>query len=130
MDKSKKPIKVKILHMNYDDEDHIFTMAVHNIESAQDVNFAMRAEDFGISRDIPIEIIYKFCSDMEGKEKNLMIEIEKDKMVDTYKRNKGKLSEEEVSKLHGDLDRYPYKELIRKQMMENEDNENKNFRRE
>ena len=50
-------------------------------------------------------------------------------MVDIYKRNQGELSEEEVSKLHGDLDKYPYKELIKKRMMEMDKNESENLRR-
>lgn len=125
---SEKPQKVKIMKMTYDKEDHLFIMKVKNMVKEEEVDFAIRAEDFGINKDIPIEIINNFCVDMEGKEKNLIINRERSKMVEIYKRNKGELSEREVEKLHSDLDKYPYKELVKKRIMEMENNENENLR--
>ena len=120
--------KVKILKMVYEEEDHIFIMEMRDSETGQDVNLAMRAEDFNIDKSIPVNIINDFCTNMEGKEKNLFVEEEKDQMLDVCKRNNGKLSEQEVEKLHGDMDKYPYKELVRKQLAENTKNESKDIR--
>lgn len=127
---AKKQKKVKILKMVYEEEDHIFIMEMRDSETGQDVNLAMRAEDFNIDKSIPVNIINDFCTNMEGKEKNLFVEEEKDQMLDVYKRNKGELSEQEVEKLHGDMDKYPYKELVRKQLAENTKNESKGIRGE
>jgi len=120
--------KVKILKMVYEEEDHIFIMEMRDSETGQDVNLAMRAEDFNIDKSIPVNIINDFCTNMEGKEKNLFVEEEKDQMLDVCKRNNGKLSEQEVEKLHGDMDKYPYKELVRKQLAEKAKNESKDIR--
>lgn len=112
----KKSIKVEILDMKYEKEDHIFIMDVLDMDRDEKITFAMRAEDFGISRDMVLplhsEVIKKFCKEMKGKEKNLFIEEE------IYKGYSDKPSKAEVEKLQEDMDRYPYKELIRKKLNE------------
>ena len=112
----KKSTKIKILNMEYEEDDHIFIMNVLDIYRDEKISFAMRAEDFGISRGmvllLHLEFIKKFCQEMKGKEKNLFIEQE------NYKGYSDKPSKTEVEKLQEDMDRYPYKELIRKKLNE------------
>ena len=108
----KDPIKVKILDMKYDEEDHIFIMAILDIDKNKNVNLAMRAEDFSVPRGTPVNIINNFCKEMTGKEKNLFIE------QDNYKGYIDKPSYSEILSLQEEMDKYPYKELIRKKLNE------------
>ena len=68
-----KEVKVKILDMEYDEEEKIFIMRVFNTIKQEEVELAIRASDFGISSIVPIDTINYFCEQMKGKEKNLII---------------------------------------------------------
>ncbi len=118
----KKLIKVKILDMEYEKEDYTLIMDILDIDKNEKVSLIMRAEDFKIPRkvkmpngeigDIPIDVMENFCEEMKGKEKNLFVE------QDIYKGYSDEPSETEMLALQEDMDRYPYKELIRKKLNE------------
>ncbi len=112
----KKSTKVKILDMKYEKEDHIFIMDVLDIDINEKVSFAMRAEDFGVTKEmsfvLPDEVMENFCKEMIGKEKNLFVE------QDIYRGYDGELSRAEALAFQKDMDRFPYKELIRKKLNE------------
>jgi len=117
----KKEIKAKILNMVYK-EDHIFVMETLDLENNQKAKLAMRAEDFGIPREIkmpdgtvgniPSEVIKTFCDNMIGKEKNITIQ------EDNYRGYSKNPSEAEINSLHDYMDCYPYKELIKEKLNE------------
>lgn len=119
---SEKQIKAKILGMIYESEDYIFIMDVLDIDTNDKISFAMRIEDFGITRkvkmpdgeiqDVPVEMLEKFCRDMIGQERNLTIE------QDNYKGYNSKPSKAEAEQFQKDMDKFPYKELIRKKLNE------------
>jgi len=103
-----KEVKVKILDMKYDEEEKIFVMRVLHIEKREEVRLVMRAKDFGISKEVPIDVINTFCEEMKNKEKNLFIETEQSK------RDKdGKLSEEKMLETDKDMSKYPLEEVER-----------------
>ncbi len=104
----KQPIKVKILDVQYDREENIFVMNVFNIKKQENVELVIRAEDFGVTRVVSIETINYFCEQMKGKEKNLFIEIEKNKINENKK-----ISEEKILELDKELNKYPLEEVAK-----------------
>ena len=104
----KQPVKVKILDIQYDREENLFIMNVLNINKQEKIDLAIRAEDFGVNRETPVETIKYFCEQMKGKEKNLNIEIENSKI------NKNeKLSEKKILELDKEENKYPFKEVTK-----------------
>ncbi|MEK0369506.1 MAG: hypothetical protein QQN62_07890 [Nitrosopumilus sp.] len=105
---NKKSIKVKILDIEYDKEENIFVMNVLNIKNQENVKLVIRAEDFGVTRVVPIDTINYFCEQMKGKEKNLFIEVENNKI------NKNeKLSDEKILELDKEFNKYPFEEIAK-----------------
>jgi len=106
---NKEPVKVKILDMEYDEEEKIFIMRVFNTIKQEEVELAIRASDFGISSIVPIDTINYFCEQMKGKEKNLIIK------EDLSRINKNeKLSDEKLLELDEGINKYPLEEIDRK----------------
>lgn len=101
-----KEVKVKILDMEYDEEEQIFIMKVLHIEKKEEVKLVMRAKDFGVSKKIPINLVLTFCENMKGKEKKLLIETEQKKDE--------KLSEERILEIDKEMNEYPLEEVMRK----------------
>ncbi len=108
-----KEVKVKILDMEYDEEEQIFIMKVLHIEKKEEIKLVMRAKDFGISEEVPIDIINNFCEEMKNKEKNLLIETEQNKDE--------KLSEERILEIDKEMNEYPLEEVMRKIYKEESD---------
>ncbi len=70
-----KEVKVKILDMTYDQDNHLFQMHIEElVGDHKTVTLAISGNDFGIGKEIPIDYIKTFCKEMIGKEKNLHIE--------------------------------------------------------
>lgn len=69
-----KEVKVKILDMEYDQDNNLFQMNIEElVGDHKKVVLAVSGADFGISKDMPIEFAKQFCKEMIGKEKNLHI---------------------------------------------------------
>ena len=69
-----KEVKVKILDMTYDQDNNLFQMEIEEtVGDHKKVVLAVSGADFGITKDIPLEIAQEFCDAMKGKEKNLHI---------------------------------------------------------
>jgi len=119
-----KPVKVKILDMEYDRDNNLFKMKVKDLEKNDMVTFAIKGTDWGIAPDVPQEIVDDFCGNMINKEKNLFIEI--DSSSDHVSRNKnGGLTGEGANEMIANLDQYPINEMInniRSQSHEEEEN--------
>lgn len=71
-----KPAKVLIKEMKYLKDSHLFLIKLWNIELEQQACISINASDFGIPSGTSMDLISKFCKEMEGKEKNLYIYIE------------------------------------------------------
>ena len=70
-----KEVKVKILDMTYDQDNNLFQMHIEElVGDHKKVALAVSGNDFGITKDMPIEFAQTFCKEMKGKEKNLHIE--------------------------------------------------------
>ena len=118
---SEKQAKVKILDMTYE-EDHIFIVEILDLEKDQKAKLAIRAEDFGIPKqikmldgsmqDIPLEVVNKFCKDMIGREKNITVQ------QDNYKGYDKNPSKAQIDSLHEYMDTFPYKELLKQRLNE------------
>ena len=104
-----KEVRVKILDMEYDEEEQIFIMRVLHIEKREEIRLVMRAKDFGIFEEVPIDVINTFCEEMKNKEKNLFIETEQSKID-----KDGTLSEEKILETDEDMNKYPLEEVVRK----------------
>ena len=110
-------IKVKILNMTYYQEEHLFVMEVNNLKTGIIIKLSMRATDFNIPKEVPLKIINNFCEMMKGKEKNLFINKE-GTSIEELKKGGKEISEEDLYKLHSDLDQFPFFEterIIKKQ---------------
>ena len=69
-----KEVKVKILGMTYDQDNNLFEMKIEElVGDHKQVTLAISGRDFGIAKEMPIDLIKTFCQEMIGKEKNLHI---------------------------------------------------------
>lgn len=69
-----KEVKVKILDMTYDHDNNLFQMHIEElVGDHKKVVLAVSGNDFGISKEVSIDIVKTFCKEMIGKEKNLHI---------------------------------------------------------
>lgn len=108
-----KPVKVKILDMEYDRDNNLFKMRVRDIQKEEEVIFAIKGTDWEIYSDIPEDVVNQFCEDMRGKEKNLFIEIDSSSIKDVNRNKEGGISEEGMNEINSNLDRYPINEIMR-----------------
>lgn len=70
-----KEVKVKILDMTYDQDNNLFQMYIEElVGDHKKVNLAINGNDFGITKEVPIDLVKTFCKEMIGKEKNLHIQ--------------------------------------------------------
>jgi len=70
-----KEVKVKILDMTYEQDNNLFQMHIEElVGDHKQVVLAISGNDFGISKEVPIDLVEIFCKEMIGKEKNLHIE--------------------------------------------------------
>ena len=120
----KKTVKVKIINMKYDKNDHLFMMKVKDIEKGEDITFAISADDFGIPQGFQEDVIIQFCEDMKGKEKNLHIEVEGSSIKDAERDETGSILPNEMRKLHDELDNYAVDKIVNKLNKEDLDGNN------
>ena len=106
------PVKVEILNMKYDKENNLFQLLLKDIEKNKQTGIAVKGTDWGITSDIPDEIIEKFCDDMKGKEKSLFIEIDNSSIRDVKKNEEGVTPQEEIDKINSNIDNYPINEVM------------------
>ena len=116
-------IKAKILNMKYDRENNLFQLIIQDVENNKQTGIAIRGTDWGITQDIPEDIIEKFCNDMKGKEKNLFIEIDKSSLRDAKKNEDGSTTQEEIDRINSNIDSYPINEIMNVLHKENENEE-------
>ena len=58
----KESIKIRIIDMEYDEEEKIFVMKVFNINKQEEVQLVIREKDFGIPENTPIDVINNFLN--------------------------------------------------------------------
>ena len=114
--KNKNPyqeVKAKILSMDYNRENNLFQIMFEDIEKKKQVVMAIKGTDWGITSDIPDEIITQFCNDMIGKEKNLYIETEQNSSLrDAKKDDKGVVTQDEINRVTENVDNFPVNEVM------------------
>lgn len=111
MHKEPELVKCKIISMGYNPENNLFKMKVKIEGIEEEVTFANRGSDWGITNSIPKEIIDNFCREMEGKEKNLHIQIDKTEYTYAVRNKDGQISDDERKRINDNMDQYPIPEL-------------------
>jgi hypothetical protein len=112
--KNKNPyheIKAKILNMEYNKDNNLFNILFEDLDNKKQASLAIRGTDWGITPDVPDDMIEKFCQDMIGKEKNLHIEVDNSSLRDAKKDDKGITSQEEINRIFDTLKDYPIDEV-------------------
>ena len=69
-------IRAKILNIIYNKENNLFKLTLKDIDKDKSAYIAIKGTDWGITPDVPEDIINQFCEEMKGKEKNLFIEVD------------------------------------------------------
>ena len=105
-------VKAKILKMSHDKENNLFQLLIQDMDKNKQTGIAIKGTDWGITPDIPDDIIEQFCKDMIGKEKNLHIEVDKSSIRNIKKDEEGKTPQEEIDKVSSNLDQYPIDEVV------------------
>jgi len=112
--KNKNPcyeVKAKILKMSYNKENNLFQLLIQDMDKNKQTGIAIKGTDWGITSDVPDDIIEQFCKDMVGKEKNLHIEVDELSFRNIKKDEEGKSPQEEIDKVSSNLDKYPINEI-------------------
>jgi len=105
-------IRARILDMSYDKTNNLFKLSLKDLDRAKHTNIAIKGTDWGVTPNLPNDMIEKFCKDMIGKEKNLLIETEETSLRDAKKDEKGVVSQEEINKTYKNLNNYPIDEVM------------------
>jgi len=116
-------VRAKILDITYDKENNIFKLSLLDLDKNKQTQIAIKGNDWGITPNVPDEIIKEFCEDMKGKEKNLYIEVD-NSSIKSIKNIKKEDKEEAIKKEIDNLNEYPINEvfnILRKESEENED---------
>jgi hypothetical protein len=103
-------IKAKIMDLTYDSEVNLFMMTIMDLNLKRQTVLAVRGTDWGITPDVPPDIVKEFCSSMIGKEKNIFLEVDTTTMKQEV-RDGDKISEESMKKVNDNLNNYPIAEL-------------------
>ncbi len=106
-------VRAIILDMSYDKDNNLFKLSLKDLDRVQHTDIAIKGTDWGITPDVPDEIIEQFCKDMIGKEKTLHIEEEKNSSLrDAKKDEKGVVTQEEINRVTENIDNYPVNEVM------------------
>lgn len=105
-------VRAKIIVMTYDKDNNLFRLLLEDLDNKKQTQIAIKGTDWGVTSDVPDDVINKFCQDMKGKEKNIHIEIEKSSLRDAKKNEKGIVSQEEINKTYDNLNKYPINEVM------------------
>ena len=111
---SLKKIRARILNIEYDKEYNLFQLSLRDLDRVRHTNIAIKGTDWGVTPDLPEEVINKFCQDMMGKDKNLFIEEETNDIPKDITKTESIISSEDLYKIHDNIDQYPIKELDHK----------------
>ena len=116
-----KEVKVKILDMTYDQDNNLFQMKIEElVGDHKTVTLAVAGTDFGISKEVPLEIVKQFCADMIGKEKNLHIQRDTSSITDKD------MPFQDMEKAYDDTLGYPIGEVMNNLHNRSKENEDEN----
>jgi len=112
-------VKVKILDMEYDQENNLFQMKIEELVGEhKTVTLAISGNDFGINKEMPIELAQQFCTDMIGKEKNFHIQRDTSSIIDK------EMPFQDMNQAYDDTLKYPIGEVMNKIQAKENKNEN------
>jgi len=108
-----KKSRIKIVDTNYNEDFNLVQWKVNMLEDDKEIVLAWRGNDLGdalgITKEIPPDLMKKFCKDMIGKEINLVISSDTDQFdVEKF----AQLKPEEMQNVINDLEKkYPFYEV-------------------
>lgn len=102
--------KVKILDVYYDRENNLFDLLIRDLETNKRTTLSWRGTDLGVTQDVPQEVVDKFCKQMMGQEKNLIIEEDEIKLKAS---NLKDATEQQLSQFDEEFNKYPLEEIAR-----------------
>jgi hypothetical protein len=111
---SLKKVRARILNIEYDKEHNLFQLSLRDLDRIKHTNIAIKGTDWGVTPDVPDEIIDNFCKEMMGKDKNLFIEEEDSDIPKNITKTESIIPPEDLYKMHDNIDQYPIKELDHK----------------
>ncbi len=117
-------IRARILDMSYDRDNNLFKLSLRDLDKVAHTNIAIKGTDWGITPDVPDDVIEQFCKGMIGKEKNLFIEVDNSSLRDAKKDDKGIVAQEEINKTYDNLKNYPIDEVMNTFHEESDKDEN------
>ncbi len=110
--------------MTYDRDNNLFKLSLQDIDKNKQTNIGIKGTDWGVTPEVPDEVIKQFCKDMIGKEKTLYIEVDSSSLVDAEKDEKGVVSKEVIDKVSDNLNSYPVDEIMNSLHKEEKKDEN------
>lgn len=121
---SYEEVKAKILDVDYNKNNNLFKIRFKDLDKEKEVVMAIKGTDWGVTPDIPEDIIDNFCKEMIGKKKNLHISVEKNSSLRDAKKDKdGTVTQEEIDRIATNVDNFPVDEVMNTLHEEPEDNE-------
>ena len=116
-------IKAKILDMIYDRDNNLFKLSLQDLDKNKQTSIGIKGTDWGITPEVPDDIVKQFCKDMIGQEKTLCIEVDNSSLANTEKDEKGIVSKEAIDKVSENLNSYPVDEIMNSFNKEFDENE-------
>jgi len=103
--------KVKIIKSKYHKEKDVVEWLIEFVSDKKRITMVWPSNDLGIAlgitKDIPIEEMEKFCKDIKGKEINLVIESDM-KDIPSFK----DATDDQIDNMSKVIDKYPFFESI------------------
>ena len=118
------PIKAKIVDLTYDKENNLFQLFLQDKKNGKSAAIAVKGLDWGIPKDCPDEVIEQFRKEMIGKEKNIFIEVDNSSIKDVERNKDDEISQDGLSELNDNLDKYPIEEIMNIERKQSKNNEN------
>jgi hypothetical protein len=117
-------IRAKILDVVYDRDNNLFQLAIEDLSTNDQKGIAIRGIDWGVTPDVPDEIIEKFCLDMKGREKKMIVDIDHSTDFVEKKEDYIDMNQPKFEKMYDNLNDYPLNEIENLINKESETNEN------
>ena len=105
-------IKARILKVTYNKENNLFQLTLEDMANNKQTGIAVKGSDWGVTPDVPEDIISQFCTDMVGKEKSIQITVDDSSLMSADKDDKGLATQDEIDRVSGSMDDFPIDEIM------------------
>lgn len=112
-------LQAKILDISYNKDNNVFYMKLYNMEKNETVTCIIKASEWGVTSDVPNDIVQDFCDKMRGQTKILNVEYDSQTLSSLGSEN---VSEQQVEDVNNNMDRFPIREAM--EYMEHQERKN------